>query len=252
MEALENQENKTTEAEMVDVVDASTGNTVQIPKEYQQLFNSNMSMNYAKGKKETKTKYDPVVNEAEKLRGENGELSTALDDLQTANMNAKDKADHEHRKELSAMQKKLDASAEWKTRFKDNRKQNDIMNALSAYNLNNARQTMASIMTEGKVEVQEIDGNFITEITMNLPDENGILKEMKLTPAEAVKLWLDQPGNLYHLINSLNPGGGSQGTANGKKLNEKEKLIESYNEAEKNKDGVKMLELRNAIQKLPA
>jgi len=90
--------------------------------------------------------------------------------------------------------------------FQDTKISNDLLSAMSGYELNNQKQAMQLLRMEGQAKtIQGEDGSYKTVVT--LQNEHG--EPVEMSPAEAVQRYFAMPENMHHLKKNIQAGSGS-------------------------------------------
>lgn len=137
------------------------------------------------------------------------ELNEKLEELQTQNLSAEEKAKLLSEKEIKKSQKELEILKADKDKFEnmfmENRISRDIMDAVDKHDVANTGQAMRELRAASRtmLELDEHD-NYNTVVKMVIDNE-----EVVMTPIEACKVFFALPHNWNLLNNALMPGGGT-------------------------------------------
>ncbi len=172
----------------------------------------------AKERKNTRTtietQFKGTVDKVKEYEDKITTLTAQIEELQT-----KGGGDKKTNEEITRLQKKLDdekkrlegESSSNFALFKNEKITNEVLRAMTGYELNNMEDTAELFMRKAKVElVKDEDGKFKTVVKITLPDDKGEYRDYELSPKDAFKKWIELQSNAYLLKNKMTPGGGGR------------------------------------------
>lgn len=208
--------------EYVTMTDPETQAEVRVPKALESFIGHVASANRKGGRRTATEKLEEITNQYEAAKDE---LDQLREKMKSATGNKQVEAlKSEYDKIVADLKKKADehekSATTYKTKLEQRDIEADIYAALSEYDLFNSQQTANILRQIGNARrVEGVDlatgqgnGKVNTVMTINVTDETGAAKPVDLSPAEAVKIFLAQPENAFHLKNKLTPGAGTTGS----------------------------------------
>jgi len=239
------------------VTDPISNQERQVPEDLQDLIGHIISFNRNKGKEDI----SPEMND---LRTQIDQMKASLSEHEENKKKDKGKSSEveelkqEFQTVLDQLNKEKEAIQSQKeqaeNRYKDEKIMNDIQEALAKHDVHNRNQLVSIMRTIGQARLKEnIDlstgekqGTYSTVLTLNFPDESGVVKPMELSAMVAVEKFLSLDENNFHLKNKLSPGGGS---SPGGGMTSGNKFDKQFEEATKAGDLVGQVAAMQAQQK---
>lgn len=210
--------------EFITIKDPVTQQDVQIPKSLESFTNHLISGTRGVVKKDLQKEHDRLTGELrEQLAAKEKdyvEIDAKLQEIQelgqTAEQKAKNEYDKVSKENALKVEKAETESKGWKDLYFEHKKVTDTFSSFDIKDVHNPEQVVQLFLTEGGAEVVEIindqgekTGKFETIVNIDIEDKDGKIESLSGTPKELFGKWIAKKQNFHHVINTLEPGGGS-------------------------------------------
>jgi hypothetical protein len=223
--------------EFEEMEDPFTKDKVKVPKEITSFLGHIRSAERTASAKKTEEKYASLIQELEKTKGDNAEITAKLQEIEDANLSAEEKATKKFQttiKDLEAAVEKANKKGdEWKQKYEAKLMLTDVYASFDSIPqaLCNAEQTADWFMKEGNARPEEVldengegTGRYITVMELSIKDKDEV-KQVRGTPEELFAKWVSQPQNRHHITSNARSGGDTAIIHNKKKGGNDEEFL---------------------------